>query len=162
MMQSPEVSAAVVTLPPRPNLGPEPWHEPPMIPWIIGGLAILAGALSLVAARRARRAPPVDRPQTAEPAAPVGLIETAQRLRDVLAGEFGNTWHSKTTEEILGDSEMRGRLSDELILDLERVFALADGVKFRALDEPPIPENLSGIWSAVEKQLRRDPIPSGS
>lgn len=96
-------------VPPRPNLGPEPFPEPePVWPWLAGpavAVGLLLAGLRLRRRRRRAGSPAVHAP----PDAPApgtsagGVVAHADAVRAALVARFGATWRAKTTEEIAGD-----------------------------------------------------------
>ena len=119
---TPAPAEGVTLVLPRPNLGPEPWAEPPT-GWItveLVGLGILAvGLAGLAIRRRGRRQPRADSPPTPNPTAAGDptpnrrLIASAAPVRAALIAEFGAAWGSRTTEEIAADPALGARLGPE-------------------------------------------------
>ncbi|WP_435021936.1 hypothetical protein TA3x_002640 [Tundrisphaera sp. TA3] len=133
-------------IPPRPNLGPEPWEEPGGLgpAWIGGGLA-LALALILVARRRrlARKRPAGESDGPSDGGA--GLdpwVAASERAREALVRAFGPGWRSRTTEEIEADPMLADRLGPDHATRLVALFRRADLAKFA--DPPPSPEDGPG------------------
>jgi hypothetical protein len=98
---------APATLPPRPNLGPEPWPETPPLSawwWWLLAVAVLAVAAARILRRSRRgrnRAP--STPDHAEPAQRTPaerLIALARMVRESMADRVGPSWQARTTEEM--------------------------------------------------------------
>jgi hypothetical protein len=132
-------------LPPRPNLGPEPWPEPAWpAGWIAG--AVIAAALILVAAwwsrrrrrrRRARPNPPEASGAIGSPATPEGrLVALAEAARAALIVHFGDHWVAKTTEEVVAAPALAADVGPERVARLAELLRAADRAKFAgAADE---------------------------
>jgi hypothetical protein len=124
-------------VPPRPNLGPEPWREPDATPWLLLalGLAALAGLLIAWAWRRrgARGARGPVASAIGAPADPtprdrlVGLSET---IRDALTAQFGHSCRAKTTEELSVDERLAQLLGQDGFRDLIQFLDRVDLLKF--------------------------------
>jgi hypothetical protein len=144
---SPEAEGAVATpiLPPRPNLGPEPWVEPSPLAeaitwwWALAlvALAIVIGAILL--RRRARlRGRPRPMEATDGPADEATLsprermILGAERSRAALASRFGPGWLAKTTEEVGSTPEVGRAFGPERAARLIEFLREADRAKFAA------------------------------
>lgn len=152
--QGPEAEGSLV--PPRPNLGPEPWPEPPG--WsgrAVGAMLGLMGLLLLLAwrwqRRRVRRHS--ARPSSVEaiPEETVDdprrrLIASAEVARGALIAAFGPAWRSKTTEEIADDTGPSARFEPAEVERLVALLRLADRVKFASADPGP-PDDWEA-WSA--------------
>jgi hypothetical protein len=141
-------------VPPRPNLGPEPWSEPRADRLPLEEAALAMGALLLavwIIRRRlaARRRPGVAPARVdlaaADPA--TQLVMMAGRARETLAERFGPALLARTTEEIAADSQLREALGDPRFDSLVRLLATADRRKFATLPgagvEEVYPEDLS-------------------
>ncbi len=127
-------------IPPRPNLGPEPWADPPggprrLPPWAW----FLAPALLLAAWRwrrlRRRRIRPAGDGLAAPPADPdpsprLRMIAASDSVRVALIGAFGPSWKSKTTEEIAAEPAVGDRLGPDRAARLGEFLAEADRAKF--------------------------------
>jgi hypothetical protein len=148
-----EAGGAETLVPPRPNLGPEPWPDAPgwlgVAGWWGSGLALM---LLLVLWRRRRRrsragssslASPIDLPAEVEPTPRQRLITASVDVRGALIGAFGTTWASKTTEEIADEPKLAERFDPPEVERLVAFLRLADRVKF-AEAEPSTPED----WEA--------------
>jgi len=157
-----------VLVPPRPNLGPEPWPELDewsLGLWIASGLCLV---LTLAAAwrhwsRKRRSAPPAAAANQPNPlAAPDNpLVELAAVARQTLGSLPGASWPSRTTEEIARDLELRKRLGDPHFERLIELLARADHIKFSA--EPPTQldpyalENWTAWTAALPARLQAHP-----
>jgi len=138
---------------PRPNLGPEPWSEPPPR-WgptelILGAVLILAAGVLAVWQRRLRQArrramaggSAEAGPESGAEATPNHrLIASSQTVRAALIAAFGPAWSSRTTEEIARDPALVDRLGAEsaqaVIAYLQRVdLAKFAGEEFSDVDE---------------------------
>ncbi|WP_152053413.1 hypothetical protein [Tautonia marina] len=128
-------------LPPRPNLGPEPWLDSSEgNGWglVFLGLILLvalASGLWMRWRRNRRRAqlPESERGQNRPPAFPSPIdhrIRRAERLRDALITAFGPNWSAKTTEEIAADPALLTRLGPERSARVVAILADADRAKF--------------------------------
>lgn len=127
-------------LPPRPNLGPEPWRSPsgPGVEWLalIVVLLIIA-AVGLALWRKARR----DRSGRAGSISDRGAsrdvgslgdrrVSRAETLRDALIAAFGPSWGAKTTEEIAEEPELASRIGPERVGEVVALLTEADRAKF--------------------------------
>jgi Domain of unknown function (DUF4381) len=143
-------------VPPRPNLGPEPWPEAPRWERIAGwaGLSI-AFALILIGLwvrkrrRSARKLTDALKSLTLanepEPTPRERLIATSEHVREALIRAFGPGWRSKTTEEISIGPGLIERLDPAEIDHLIAFLKLADRAKF-AEGEPETVEDWA-LWS---------------
>ncbi len=150
-----EPTSAESLVPPRPNLGPEPWPESPRwadaAGWWGASLALIL--LILLALWRRRRRPGAGLAMaflspSIDPDCPPRqrLIASSEVIRGALIGAFGPTWGSKTTEEIGDDPSLLERIDP---LEVERLVAflrLADRAKF-ASGEPESPDDWEA-WAA--------------
>ena len=115
-------------LPPRPNLGPEPWRDAPGPgPLELGAtvalaVGIAAAAVVLIRARRRRRAAAGSSPGPSailEAAEADGLTDAdrllrrAEALREALIAAFGPSWAARTTEEVAAAPVLADRLGAE-------------------------------------------------
>jgi hypothetical protein len=124
-------------VPPRPNLGPEPWSESQPIPFLFVAVGILICLLvvSLAWRRLGRRwvgAPPRDLPKQGPlDASPKGrLVAHSDSIRDVLASQFGNTWRAKTIEELSLEARLTQVLGRDQLDELIRFLDQVDRLKF--------------------------------
>jgi hypothetical protein len=127
-------------VPPRPNLGPEPWPVPPgwtaTAGWWVWSLALLL----LIAGWRWRRgrskAGSAGRASSPDPSLELDLsprrrlIASSEAVRAALIGAFGPGWGSKTTEEIAAEPILAERLDPEEVGHLIEFLRQADRAKF--------------------------------
>ncbi len=152
--QGPEAEGPLI--PPRPNLGPEPWPEPQgSTGRAVGGLFALIGLVLLLAWRwrRRRKSDNLARQSPVEAALDGAdddprrrLIDSAEVARGALIAAFGPAWRSKTTEEIADDTRPPARFEPAEIARLVALLRLADRVKFASAD--PGPTDDWEAWSA--------------
>src|SRR5437870_5237674 len=101
---------SVSLVPPRPNLGPEPWPERSSVldVWLafLGVLLIITLSLALVRRSKRRRSTTGSTSNSHHPLPDDDrgrLIVWAEAARGRLIDRFGPTWQAKTTEEIADD-----------------------------------------------------------
>jgi len=159
-----------VLVPPRPNLGPEPWSEERVSPWPLLGIglvlaALLAGAIWLIRRRRRRRrAVPPPQPVTLLDTPDAQLLSLAVQARETLATRFGPSLRARTTEEISSDSAVKEALGDDHFASLIRLLATADRWKFASPPENGQTEALLDelpLWSAWQETLPSRPKGKG-
>jgi hypothetical protein len=140
-------------VPPRPNLGPEPWSDPPPIAlfvWVACALACLVLILLLrrrlhrVRAGRAghelsNQGPPDTTPRGR-------LVALSQSTRDVLANQFGTAWRAKTTEELSAEPLLAEVLGRDQLQELIRFLDQVDQLKFA-------PERSNHHHESLEREL---------
>ena len=140
---SPEATAIVL---PRPNLGPEPWSDPP-IAWTPIGLiagAVMAVLLAAIMGRKwfldiqLRRgiATPdgLQMDDETDDSPDRRLIASSRVVRGALIAEFGPTWGSRTTEEVARDPALATRLGPDAALALVAYLQRVDRAKFAGDD----------------------------
>jgi hypothetical protein len=159
-----EPTTAQGLVPPRPNLGPEPWVEGWDRSWIVG-LSILGLAVLLLMAwwwRRARRSRSkrpnleVEPSQVQEPdhSPRSRLIASAEAVRSAIVVAHGPAWASKTTEELADEPELVERLGADRAARLVELFRVSDRAKFAGEDPEVVEEweawagHLLEEWSA--------------
>ena len=126
---------AAPLLPPRPNLGPEPWPKPSPWWWIVA-LAASVLVSTVIAIRvmrhrkKSKRLSPVSSSSIAPRTIDHPLTAWAESVRDVLVARFGPSWAAKTTEEIAAEPSLAERLGSERAAQLVRFFHAADRAKF--------------------------------
>lgn len=137
-------------VPPRPNLGPEPWREPAPSYGLFFGLAI-AGAVMLLAAwawrwrtLRSRNPGPAGGALEAEPGPRGRLVGLSVSIRDALTAQFGSSFRAKTTEEISADERLPQLLGEPGFRELVQFLDRIDRLKFA-------PEG----WAGQEEELSR-------
>jgi hypothetical protein len=159
-------------VPPRPNLGPEPWpEEPPTVALLValGMLAcvLLVGWLLWRRLRRGRaRADSASLAARGEPDnTPRGrLLALAHSVRDTLSIQFGVTWRAKTTEELSADTQLEQVLGSEGLQELIRFLDQVDRLKFapeRSNHEAESLEAELAVWQpsldALKKRIEATP-----
>lgn len=142
-------------VPPRPNLGPEPWPEPAATPW----LAIAMSAAAIVAllaawawrrrkAPRGRQTPSTPGASAAADPGPRGrLVSLSESVRDALTTRFGQSFRARTTEELAVDDRLVELLGEDGFRDLMQFLDRVDRVKFA-------PERPAGQDGELEESLR--------
>ncbi len=164
--QEPLVGPEATTLvPPRPNLGPEPWPEQPAnaswAGWTAGVAAIL---VLIVLRRRSRMRKPAiegtaDIPTTSETEVDSShrLIATSERLREAMIQAFGTNWRSKTTEEIGREPGLPAKLEPAQVDRLIAFLKLADRLKFAAIAIDSTEEWEEWASSIIDQIVRPEP-----
>jgi hypothetical protein len=140
-------------VPPRPNLGPEPWSEAQPL----AGFFVVAGTLACLLLvwlvwRRGRRGRVgrlardliSQRPRDVTPRG--RLVGLSDSIRDVLANQFGTSWRAKTTEELSAEVRLEDVLGREHLEELIRFLDQVDHLKFA-------PERSSHHHEALEREL---------
>ena len=101
-------------VPPRPNLGPEPWSEPqPIAPCISASARDRRFALWLARLVRLRREPArAGRARCRSPLrrrlhAAGRLVALSHSIREALADPFGTAWRAKTDEELAAEPRLK-------------------------------------------------------
>jgi hypothetical protein len=124
-------------VPPRPNLGPEPWSDPEPIAlylWVAGALAFLV--LIWIVRKRLRRArvgrPGLDIANAGDrDTTPRGrLVALSRSIRERLASQFGTAWRAKTTEELAAEPRLAEALGLDQLQELIRFLDQVDRLKF--------------------------------
>lgn len=154
-------------VPPRPNLGPEPWPDAGHDHWWYFGLGAAVCALAAIGLplwRRGRRRPPASPQSQAETAAetPEGrLLQLAELARETLASRFGPSIRARTSEELREDPQLREALGESGLSELMVLLEAADRRKFAPLPSPdrpepvPVPDPVLAELSAWEAWCRR-------
>jgi len=129
-------------VPPRPNLGPEPWSETnpvtwPMLAMVIALVALLSGAFWIIRRRARRPGPAPPRPPAIAPdhTPEAQLLNLAAQVRDSLVLRFGPPLRARTTEEISTDAVVKEALGDDHFKSLIRLLSTADHWKFASPPE---------------------------
>jgi hypothetical protein len=124
-------------VPPRPNLGPEPWSEPEpiagvcLLAGLLAALFLAAGFLTLRRRARARAARSRVASQPQVDATPRGqLVALSDSIRQDLTNRFGTAWRAKTTEELSADSLLVQALGRQHLDELIRFLDQIDRLKF--------------------------------
>lgn len=150
-----------VSLPPRPNLDPEPWSRP-SLPLSAGGvfgaaLLLVAFSAARLARFRRRRACRERSGATSEPspafAGDGGADAWSDRVRGLLAARFGPAWKAKTSEELIAAPELAELLDAEGLERLSRLLIAADRVKFAASADPASIEERRAGLEELERAL---------
>lgn len=152
-------------LPPRPNLGPEPWSDPPGPgPLELGAavalaVGVAAAAVVLIQARRRWRSEAGARPGPSailEAAEAEGLTDAdrllrrAEALREALISAFGPSWAARTTEEVAAAPVLAERLGPEGAARVVALLGAADRAKFAGIaDDQGGPEESSWLGEAI-------------
>ena len=140
-------------VPPRPNLGPEPWSEAQPIAlylWVGGSLAcllvgwVVGRRLALVRARPARTDLRSQGPRENTPRG--RLVALSQSMRNVLADQFGTAWRAKTTEELSAEPRLLEVLGHDQLQELIRFLDQVDQLKFA-------PERSNHHHESLEREL---------
>ncbi len=126
-------------VPPRPNLGTEPWaSEPPIALYLSAAAVFIAlafvGLLLWRLRRRRRRMPPQSLPTASPPDdSPRGqMVALSATLREALTHQFGTSWCAKTTEELATDSRLEELLGVEELTELSRFLDHVRSTQVRA------------------------------
>jgi hypothetical protein len=153
---------ARVLVPPRPNLGPEPWSEERSSLWPLLGVGlVLAAAVWMISRRRRkRRAVSPPKPVTSLDTPDAQLLSLAVQARETLATRFGPSLRARTTEEISNDAVVKEALGDDHFQSLIRLLSTADHWKFASAPENGQTESLLEElphWSAWQGTLPSRP-----
>jgi hypothetical protein len=147
-------------VPPRPNLGPDPWSEAQPISPVLIVTGILAGLLVawLIWTRlRRRRKAGVGRDlATQQPpdSTPRGrLVAHSDSIREVLANQFGTAWRAKTTEELSAEPRLDEILGRDQLQELIRFLDQVDHLKFAPLRSKHHPDLLAQELATWEPRL---------
>jgi hypothetical protein len=123
-------------VPPRPNLGPEPWSEIPGRgrTWlVVPVLVALVGAWLAWRIVRARRKRSSQGAVSLEPLdeSPRGrLVALSSSAKTALAARFGPAWRAKTTEELAVEPALAELLGPDLLRELIEFLDRTDRLKF--------------------------------
>ena len=132
---------------PRPNLGPEPWPDAPVWPWLVATAVLILLTIAAVGLRRRRAKKKSLLSQTVEsaPVIPASPI-LADPVREALVRAFGPSWRARTTEEAATSSALSGRFGDEATGQIVAYLHALDRAKFSGDASAP-PDDL-GWWAA--------------
>jgi hypothetical protein len=133
-----ETAATRGLVPPRPNLGPEPWYEATRIPDVLLLLPLILGFLllcwlfwSMFRRRRMRLRQgdlaPEDRPDATPRER---LVALSNSIRQALTVQYGTTWRAKTTEELSVDAQLVQAVGPDGLAELIRFLDQVDHIKF--------------------------------
>jgi hypothetical protein len=152
-------------VPPRPNLGPEPWPDPLAWPWIASGLVVVLITLLFLRLRRKRRKARADILPTTEPPDTVEVsAELPDRVRGALVRAFGLGWRARTTEEVAASPVLVERFGEEVAGRVVAYLRAIDRSKF-SHDSAGPPEELDW-WASrfAEEVMARatEPDPAGA
>ena len=123
-------------IPPRPNLGPEPWPKPrsPELYWLAASIPTLAliGWVfwKLVRRRVTRSGTGATAADQVDPTPRGRLVALANSTKIALATQFGPTWRAKTTEELAADPVLAELLGPEPLGELIEFLDGIDRLKF--------------------------------
>ncbi len=140
-------------LPPRPNLGPEPWQDSQSINGNVLALAVLA--LLILGwqvfrwlRRRQSRLNPDDLAYQHRPDATPRdrLVGLSNSIRETLTVQYGSTWRAKTTKELAADTQLVQTVGPEGFDDLIRFLDRVDLLKFA-------PERTDQDHESLEREL---------
>ncbi|HWE36861.1 MAG TPA: hypothetical protein VG406_09875 [Isosphaeraceae bacterium] len=137
---------AAPLIPPRPNLGPEPWAEEGnprgWVAWSVVALVVLAAVAVIVARRRGAKRRKTSKRQMVNisngslPTEPrERLVAWSGRARGALVGRFGAAWGARTTEEIAADEALASLLDPGRFEGLVRLLRQADRAKFAGIGD---------------------------
>jgi len=126
-------------VPPRPNLGPEPWSEP-QSSWIafaalwLGFVIIVTSVIVYGVLRKRRVAPRMGETSSAfddfDTTPRERLIGLSKSLRGALSDRFGAAYRARTTEELASDVKLSEFLGASLRQELIEFFDQVDQLKF--------------------------------
>jgi hypothetical protein len=123
-------------IPPRPNLGPEPWTKAPALDplWLltiipVAGLVIwaLGKRLRRGFSRAGKKSATSLQPDTT----PRGrLVALSMSTKNALAARFGSNWRAKTTQELAIEPMLAELLGSETLGELITFLDRIDRLKF--------------------------------
>ncbi len=148
-------------VPPRPNLGPEPWSETPPSWTAYFGLALLfvLSCAALYSVRRHRRnargkgekRQVFERPDATPRERLIGLSGS---LRVALTDRFGASYRARTIEELAADGQVGELLGGEPFDQLIRFLDQIDQLKFAPVRTPAYQETLQAELAEWEPQVK--------
>jgi len=141
---------------PRPNLGPEPWPDTPVWPWITAA-AVLVSLVVLIIKRRRKRSqskaaaavPPEVTAMSTEPS------PLTDRVRGALIRAFGPSWRARTTEEVAASPALTERFGTEVAAQVVAYLRACDRAKFSANAANP-DEELNWWASRFAEEVEAD------
>jgi hypothetical protein len=152
-------------IPPKPNLGPEPWPEEQLATALFLGLAavvcIIIAGLAWRALRRMRAQTNSSGLATRQQLddSPRGrLLALSLSMREALAAQFGTPWRAKTTEELAADAQLEQVLGGEGLRELIRFLDQVDRLKFapeRSNDRRELLESGLAAWQPRVEEFRK-------
>jgi hypothetical protein len=141
-----------VLVPPRPNLGPEPWPEAGSVVLALLAVVFLIASLSLIGlivwllrkprkrgwlrAARDVQANPLNAPGSLRDQ----IIAHSHEIRAALATRFGASWRAMTTEEIADSPALADHLGPDRATRLVAFLRAADRAKFAGEDDFGTPQ----------------------
>jgi hypothetical protein len=127
---------------PRPNLGPDPWPDAPIWPWLLVAAGFLAPLLAVVVVKlKARRKPAIKASQHLETTSPVPDLPS----REALVRAFGPSLRARTTEEVAASSSLAERFGDEVMQRVVAYLRAVDRAKFSG--DASAPDDELGWWA---------------
>lgn len=163
-----------VLVPPRPNLGPDPFPPPVVSTRTLTALGVIVPLifLGLIGLRRrfkSRRRPPPPRvvasrtPVTEPSSARDWMIVWSDSVRDALVERFGPSWRAKTTEEIATDERLADALGSEQAAQLLMFLNEADRAKFAAESDSSwaLEDQRADDWREWVGRFLEPPVPAG-
>jgi hypothetical protein len=158
-------AAARALVPPRPNLGPEPWSEPDPFAlfYVLGATAAALFILWLGWRRHGRfrvsRVVSGLSSQNPRDTSPHGrLVALSQSFRTVLASQFGPAWRAKTNEELSAEPRLAELLGGDQLQELIQILNDIDLLKFAPnrsnLQQESLEQQLA-VWEPRLAELGR-------
>lgn len=134
-------SADEPLLPPRPNLGPEPWQASNGIDFgdtvVLALIVLILVSVALLAWRRRHRSHRRATTKTpglileSESLTPADrLVARAEAVREGLIAAFGPGWAARTTEEVAAAPELSHRIGADRASQVVALLTEADRAKF--------------------------------
>ena len=153
-------------VPPRPNLGPEPWHDPLPLSRVLPVFLILVFVLLVpVLWRRHRRSAARTRQDQhaaggladSNPTPRDRLVSLSASIREALTVPFGTACRAMTTEELATDGRLEELLGDRDLRELIRFLDQVDRLKFapeRSHHQQEALEEALATWEPCVETLR--------
>lgn len=144
-----------VYTPPRPNRGPEPW-DPPR-PSVRGWMPIAAatfvgtaalGLVFMMISQWLKRHQSRRREAAILQALPPGFPRWTYETRRVLTEALGESWRTKTTEEMASSGELTKALGDAFARETIQFFRESDRARFSANPTGRDPKEDWSVWIA--------------